>query len=75
VSMAHFRTVIEAWRREYNERPTKSPCGSTPAQYVNQLAARPLTMPDDSGSVLLLQAGGRRRKRRTLYANPSWASL
>lgn len=51
VSLAQARAVIEAWRREYNdERPKKSLGGLTPAQYAKQLAARPLTMPEDSKS-------------------------
>lgn len=51
VSLNHARTVIEAWRREYNEeRPKKSLGGLTPAQYAKQLAARPSTMPEDSRS-------------------------
>jgi putative transposase len=52
VSLAHARTVIEAWRREYNEeRPKKSLAGLTPAQYAKQLAMRPSTMPADSKSI------------------------
>jgi transposase InsO family protein len=51
VSLAHARTVIEGWRREYNEeRPKKSLGGLTPAQYAKQLAARPSTVPEDSRS-------------------------
>ena len=51
VSLAHARTVIEAWRLEYNdERPERSLGGLTPALYAKQLAARPLTMPADSKS-------------------------
>lgn len=50
-SLAHARTVIEAWRQEYNEeRPKKSLGGLTPAQYAKQLAARPSTMPESSKS-------------------------
>jgi len=49
MSLAHARAVIEAWRQEYNEeRPKRSLGGLTPAQYAKQLAARPLTMPDNS---------------------------
>jgi len=49
MSLAHARAVIEDWRREYNEeRPKRSLGGLTPAQYAQQLAARPLTMPADS---------------------------
>lgn len=48
-SLAHARTVIEAWRREYNEeRPKKSLGGLTPAQYAKQLAIKAATLPDDS---------------------------
>lgn len=51
VSLDHARTVIEAWRREYNEeRPKKSLGGLTPAQYAKQLAANPSTMFEDSRS-------------------------
>ena len=59
-SLAHARTVIENWRREYNEeRPKKSLGGLTPAQYAKQLAIKAVTMPDDSKPALL-KAGGRR---------------
>ena len=48
-SLLHARTVIEAWRREYNEeRPKKSLGGLTPAQYAKQLAIKAVTMPEDS---------------------------
>jgi putative transposase len=48
-SLAHARTVIENWRREYNEeRPKKSLGGLTPVQYAKQLAIKAVTMPDDS---------------------------
>ena len=48
-SLPHARTVIEAWRREYNEeRPKKSLGGLTPAQYAKQLANKAVTMPEDS---------------------------
>jgi putative transposase len=51
-SLAHARTMIEIWRREYNtERPKKSLGGLTPAQYAMQLAKRPITMPADSSSI------------------------
>ena len=51
-SLAHARTVIEAWRCEYNEeRPKKSLGGLTPAQYAKQLAIKAVTMPDDSKSL------------------------
>jgi putative transposase len=42
-SLAHARTVIEAWRREYNEeRPKRVLGGRTPAEYAKHLATRPL---------------------------------
>ena len=48
-SLPHARTVIEAWRREYNEeRPKKSLGGLTPTQYAKQLAIKAVTMPEDS---------------------------
>ena len=48
-SLAHTRTVIETWRREYNdERPKKSLGGITPSQYAKQLAIKVATMPEDS---------------------------
>ncbi len=48
-SLPHARTVIEAWRREYNEeRPKKSLGGLTPTQYAKQLANKAVTMPEDS---------------------------
>lgn len=41
VNLAHAKTVIEAWRREYNEeRPKKALGGLTPAAYARQLAAK-----------------------------------
>lgn len=48
-SLAHARTVIEAWRREYNdERPKRSLGGLTPSQYAKQLAIKAVTLPADS---------------------------
>ena len=48
-SLAHARTVIETWRREYNdERPKKSLGGITPSQYAKQLARMAVTMPENS---------------------------
>lgn len=45
VSLAHARTVIEAWRREYNEeRPKKSLGGLTPSAYARNLADRSATL-------------------------------
>ena len=49
MSLTHARTLIETWRREYNEeRPKKSLGGLTPAQYAKNLATKAVTMPDDS---------------------------
>lgn len=40
-SLPHARTVIETWRREYNEeRPKKGLGGLTPAEYAKQLASK-----------------------------------
>jgi putative transposase len=51
-SLAHARTVIETWRREYNEeRPKKSLSGLTPAQYAKQLASKAVTMPENSSAL------------------------
>ena len=45
-SLAHARTVIETWRREYNEeRPKRVLGGRTPAEYAKHLATRAITMP------------------------------
>jgi transposase InsO family protein len=50
-SLPHARTVIETWRREYNEeRPKKSLGGLTPAQYAKQLAIKAVTMPENSNA-------------------------
>ena len=39
VSLGHAKTIIEAWRQEYNnERPKKALGGLTPAAYAKQLA-------------------------------------
>ena len=39
VSLGHAKTIIEAWRQEYNnERPKKALGGLTPAAYARQLA-------------------------------------
>jgi transposase InsO family protein len=52
MTLAHARTIIEAWRREYNdERPKRSLGGLTPAQYAKQLASKAVTMPDDSKAI------------------------
>jgi len=49
MSLAHARTVIEAWRREYNdERPKRSLGGLTPTQFAKQLAIKAVTMPENS---------------------------
>lgn len=43
--LAHARTVIEAWRREYNEeRPKKALGGLTPSAYARQLVAKTVTV-------------------------------
>lgn len=43
--LLHARTVIECWRREYNEeRPKKVLGGLTPAAYAKQLAAKAATI-------------------------------
>lgn len=40
VSLEHAKTIIKAWRQEYNhERPKKALGGLTPAAYTRQLAA------------------------------------
>ena len=46
-SLAHARSVIEAWRREYNEeRPKRVLGGLTPAEYALRLADQKVdTMP------------------------------
>jgi putative transposase len=45
LSLEHVKTVIEAWRREYNEeRPKKALGGLTPAPYAGQLAQRSATV-------------------------------
>ena len=39
ISLLHARTIIETWRREYNEeRPKKALGGMTPSDYAKQLA-------------------------------------
>ena len=41
MNLLHARTLIETWRREYNEeRPKKSVGGLTPAAYSKHLADR-----------------------------------
>jgi putative transposase len=45
VGLAHARSVIEAWRREYNEeRPKRSLGGLTPSAYARQLAHKSATL-------------------------------
>lgn len=45
VNLAHAKTVIESWRREYNEeRPKKALGGLTPAAYAKQLAEKSATV-------------------------------
>jgi putative transposase len=52
MSLAHARTVIETWRREYiEERPKKSLGGLKPAQYAKNLATKAITIPGDSKAV------------------------
>ena len=48
-SLTHAKTIIESWRREYNEeRPKKGLGGMTPAEYAKQLAAKAATLTADS---------------------------
>jgi len=50
-NLRHARSIIEAWRREYNEeRPKKGLGGLTPSQYAKQLAMKSATVLSDSGS-------------------------
>ena len=45
VSLEHARTVIEQWRREYNEqRPKRSLGGLTPSEYARQLVRKTVTV-------------------------------
>jgi putative transposase len=45
VNLAYAKTLIEAWRREYNEeRPKKVLGGLTPAAYAKQLATKATTV-------------------------------
>ena len=44
-SLAHARSVIETWRREYNEeRPKRALSGLTPSQYAQQLIQKTATV-------------------------------
>lgn len=48
-SLAHARTVIESWRRQYNdERPKKGLGGLTPSAYAKQLAEKSVKLTPDS---------------------------
>jgi transposase InsO family protein len=45
-SRTHARSVIETWRREYNEeRPKRALGGLTPAEYARRLNEKIITMP------------------------------
>jgi transposase InsO family protein len=45
-SLSHARSVIEAWRREYNEeRPKRILGGLTPAEHARRLTEKVITMP------------------------------
>jgi putative transposase len=44
-SLAHARSVIEAWRREYNERPKRVLGGLTPAEHARRLTEKAITIP------------------------------
>ncbi len=45
LNLTHARTIIEAWRCEYNEeRPKKALGGLTPAAYARQLARKSATV-------------------------------
>jgi transposase InsO family protein len=45
VSLEHARTVIENWRREYNEQRAKRSLGGlTPSEYAMQLARKTVTV-------------------------------
>ena len=62
IGLLQARTVIETWRREYNEeRPKKALGGLTPAAYARQLAANTATMSTGLSTAPLLKTGGRRR--------------
>ena len=51
-SLERARAIIETWRCEYNEeRPNKSPGGLTPAEYARQLAAKAVTIPENSNAL------------------------
>ena len=45
LNLAHAQTIIEIWRREYNEeRPKKALGGLTPAAYARKLAIKSATI-------------------------------
>jgi len=45
LNLGHARSVIEAWRKEYNEeRPKKALGGLPPSEYARQLAAKSVTL-------------------------------
>jgi len=47
LNLHHARSIIETWRREYNEeRPKKALGGITPAQYAAQLLEKSVTLAD-----------------------------
>jgi putative transposase len=49
INLAHAKSVIETWRREYNnERPKKVLGGLTPAMYAKQLKEKTVMMSPDS---------------------------
>ena len=49
VSLSHAKTIIDVWRREYNEeRPKKALGGLTPSDYARQLAGKSVTVTPDS---------------------------
>jgi putative transposase len=51
VNLLHARSVIEIWRKEYNdERPKKSLGGLTPSAYAKKLAEKSVTITSDSRS-------------------------
>jgi transposase InsO family protein len=59
--LLHARTVIETWRREYNdERSKKALGGLTPSSYAKQLAST--TIHPRLQIAPLLKAGGRRNR-------------
>lgn len=41
LNLGHARSILETWRREYNEeRPKKGLGGLTPSQYAHRLAMK-----------------------------------